>query len=139
VQTKFSPGAFAFGGVVALLMALTTVGGRLLIEVDGTITAREETSGNRRAAIYTVSSTNGSITTFTSGATDASLPRNLPVGSHITKRKWELAYTLNGQQVSDFSIGFYGGVFVLAGCLLWFSTTLAVQQWHESRMTRRRV
>lgn len=128
VQRKFSPVALAFGGIIALVMCVTSVGGRLLLDVNGTITAREVTTGYRPAAIYTVSTSNGGKSTFISGPTDASLPRDLKIGSNLEKRKWELGYSINGNYVLDFPIGFYIGVLVLGICLLFISVRLALRQ-----------
>ena len=128
IGRRFSPVAFAFGGIVALVMCLTTVGGRLLLEENGTITAREVTTSYRPAAIYTLRTPNGGNRTFISGPTNASLPRDLKIGSNLTKRKWELGYSINGNYVLDFPIGFYLGVLVLGIGLLFVSVRLAIRQ-----------
>ena len=128
LRPKFSPVALGFGGIVALVMCVTSVGGRLLLDVNGTITAREVTTGYRPAAVYTVSTPNGGNSTFISGPTDASLPRDLKIGSNLEKRKWELGYSINGNYVLDFPIGFYIGVLVLGICLLFVSVRLAIHQ-----------
>ena len=107
-----------------LLMALSTTIGRLLIDVDGVIVAREMTTGYRRAAIYSINGSSGTRT-YAAGATDASLPRDLPIGSHLTKHRWELGYTLDGQRVSNFPITFYGVSFGIGVSLLWFSAAIA--------------
>jgi hypothetical protein len=139
IQKKYSPGAFAFGGAVFLFMALSTIGGRLLTEVDGVITERQLTTGHRPAAIYTVRNSSGSTSSFTAGSTDASLPRDLPIGSHVTKRKWELGYTLHGRQISDLSVAVYGSILSLAVCMLWFSAALVIQQRRQSASSKRCV
>lgn len=124
---KFSATAFAFGGAIFLLMALSTTIGRLLIDVDGVIVGRETTTGYRPAALYSINGSSGTRT-YAAGATDASLPRDLPIGSHLTKHRWELAYTLDDQRVSNFPITFYGVSFGIGVGLLWFSAAIALSK-----------
>ena len=123
-MSEFSPTAFAFGGVMFLVMALTTTIGRLLIDVEGVIVSREMTTGYRPAAIYSINGSSGTRT-YTAGATDASLPRDLPIGSHLIKHRWDLGYTLDGLRVSNFPITFYGVSFGIGISLLWFGAAIA--------------
>ena len=125
---RFSAKAFAFGGFIFLLMSLYTTIGRLLIDVDGEIVAREMTTGYRPAAIYSINQPGGQTRTYMAGPTDASLPRDLPIGSRLTKRRWELGYTLNNQRVTDFPIMFYGASFGIGAGMLCFSIVLRFQQ-----------
>jgi hypothetical protein len=51
-------------------------------------------------------------------ATDASLPRSMPVGTYLKKQKWHLYYERNEQRVNDFPIVFYQVTFGIAlGCV----------------------
>ena len=118
-------------GLWALFMASYTVG-RLLSEVDARIVAREMTTGQRPVVIYTVRNSHGKIDTFVGGGTEASLPGQLSIGSYITKRKWQLGYTLNGKWVSDFSVTFYSIIFALGANLLILGIFRAVQQYRPT-------
>jgi hypothetical protein len=82
--------------------------------VDGTLVSSTTTcvppANNRCASEYVVLSSDGTRASYVAGPTDASLPRELPVGTAISKRKWSLDYALNGQRVEDFPVLFYTGV-----------------------------
>jgi hypothetical protein len=93
----------------------STIAGRLEIEADGTIVKREAiTRYERSGAIYTLATPDGTLHTLASGCTDSSLPRELPVGSHLVKHKNQLSYTLDGRKISDFPLYFYGATSGLA-------------------------
>jgi hypothetical protein len=51
--------------------------------------------------------TDGQQQSHIAGPTDASLPRNMPVGARIVKRPRSVSYERDGQRVSDFSLLFY--------------------------------
>jgi hypothetical protein len=98
-----------------------TVWDRLTSELDGTIVSRQEfpsTAMTRYGTEYVVRGANGRDQVYTAGPSDASLARGMPVGTRITKRRWELGYERNGTWVG-FPIAFYSGVFgVAAACLV---------------------
>ena len=88
------PAIFVLLGCGALYMSYVTFAGRLEIAVDGTILSRQAfTYYQRPHALYTVTASDGATRTFESGPSDASLPRDLPVGSHVTKRKGAQLYS----------------------------------------------
>lgn len=97
-----------------------TVGLRLGTALDGVVIAREPIPRNRyvhgTGTIYVVRGNDGVTQKYVAGATDGSLPRNIPLGAHITKRKWELSYLLNGKRVADFPVIFYA--IILSGALV---------------------
>lgn len=117
--------------VVLLMLGLWVVWGfgietvvrRLQIEVDGVIISSRDTSPTREpryATQYILRADDGRESSYVAGATDASLPRSLPVGTRLTKQKWRLDYEKNGQNINDFPIGFYaivGGIGLAS--LLW--------------------
>jgi hypothetical protein len=74
-----------------------TVGRGLLTVIDGVIVARRAVSS---ATEYTVRGDDGSEQVVSSGATDASLPGDMPVGTRIRKKLWHLDYELDGQRES---------------------------------------
>ena len=128
-RTKLNSSAMAIFSVWILYIAYSTIAGRLEIEADGTILKREAfTRYGRPGAIYTLAASDGSSHTFTSGSTDSSLPRELPVGSRLVKRKNHLSYTLDGRPIWDFPLPFYGVTSGLGLSLLVFSGILFMQQ-----------
>ena len=110
-----------------------TVGQRLALELDGTVIARQEIPqtwySHGTGMTYVVRSVDGVDHRYVAGATDASLPRDIPVGTRLIKHKWELSYYRNGAHVDDFPRIFYGATLGIAcGCLLW-----AGLQWRRGR------
>jgi hypothetical protein len=90
-----------------------TIGHRLLTNVDGVIVASRdvpETGAPRYATQYTVRGPHGDEQVFWAGATDASLPRSMPVGTRIQKRRWHVEYERNGARVGFPEIYFYGAI-----------------------------
>jgi hypothetical protein len=107
-----------------------TVWARFSTEVDGTIISSRDvpsTGAPRYTTEYVVRSAEGHDFRYRAGATDASLERSIPVGSHITKKWGQLGYQLNGQWES-FPIGFYAAMFVVAFAALSRAATL---QWRS--------
>jgi|SRR5271155_3095329 hypothetical protein len=111
-----------------------TVGLRLGIALDGVVISRQELPRNwythGTGTAYVVRADDGTDQSYVAGATDGSLPRSLPLGAHVTKRKWELSYLLNGKRVEDFPVMFYA--VVLAGalvCLVWSALQVARRHW----------
>jgi len=123
VQRKLQPAALLAFSLWIFYVNYSTIAGRLEIEADGTIVKRE---GNTRydrpgGAIYTLAAPDGSLRTLATGSTDSSLPRNLPIGRHLVKRKNELSYTLDGRRISDFPLYMYGATSGLGLSLFAFS------------------
>ena len=98
-----------------------TIWARLMTEIDGTVTVRQEvTTSGRRGTIYTVRGAHGADREYVAGATDASLSREMPVGTVVVKRKWHLSYLRDDAPVNDFPTYAYSGTLGLAAaCLLW--------------------
>ncbi len=90
------------------LLATWTVGGRLIIEAKGTIVESQEGHGPRHSTLYKLKQVDGTYQTLLSGPTDASLPRDLPIGISIEKQRWRLGYSIDGNYRIGFPIGFYG-------------------------------
>ena len=107
-----------------------TVGHRLLVDIDGVIVASRDvpsTGAPRYATEYTIRRPSGDEQVFTAGPTDASLPRSMPVGTQIRKRRWHLGFERNGIQIAYPEIYFYDAVMacgfgmVVWGVLVWRS------------------
>lgn len=105
-----------------------TVGTRLRIQLNGAVFSSQDippSRGPRYATEYVVRGPDGRRTSYIAGATDASLPRSMPVGTYIQKQKWRFYWKKNGERVDDFPIPFYAltngiGIGLLSWCLvLW--------------------
>src|SRR5258706_3593359 len=97
-----------------------TVWQRLVTEVDGVVVATRDSpspGAPRYATHYVIRASNGKAHAYTAGATDADLERSLPVGTRISKRRWELGYTQDGRWIR-FPIAFYVIILVGAACML---------------------
>jgi hypothetical protein len=130
------PGPLLLVGVAVFIFwgfGYETVWDRLTLVLNGVVISYQylppTTLRHGSGAIYTIRDPDGRDTKYIAGATDASLPKHIPVGTYVDKRKWELSYLLDGKRVDDFPLYFYMGAFGLAcGCLLW-----AVLQWLARR------
>jgi hypothetical protein len=122
----------ATGAVLVFLFGANEIIQRLLIEVDGTIISSETTTGNRPSTTYVIRGSDGSQRLYIAGPTDQSLPRRLPQGTHVSKRRYELPWRQNGQLVNDFPLYFYVGACGLGGMLAYW----AFFQWRLNRPNR---
>jgi len=95
-----------FGLFILWGFGWNTVGRRLLTVIDGVIVARRAVPS---ATEYTVRGDDGSEHVFLAGATDASLPGDIPVGTRIRKKLWDLDYEQDGRRES-FPWIFYSSV-----------------------------
>ena len=101
---------------------------RLQIDVDGTVTARQDfprtSSTHGPTTRYTLKKDDGTVRTYMATDSAPSLPRTIPIGVHLTKHKGETAYFLNGRRVDDFQLRAYvislgvGIAFLIAAGLL---------------------
>ena len=97
-----------------------TVGERLRTQVAGVVVSSKDVLvSGRRGTEYVVRGSDGQDQFYAAGATDASLPRSMPVGTHLKKERWHLYYERDGRRVDDFPIVFYSVVLTLAlGCII---------------------
>jgi hypothetical protein len=101
-----------------------------MAQLDGVVVSRRDipsTGAPRYATEYTVRGPDGRESIYTAGATDASLPRSMPVGTSLKKRRWHLDYEKNGQRVDDFGVYFYS---LVLGVGLGF-VTWSVLRWRQ--------
>jgi hypothetical protein len=101
-----------------------TVGTRLMTNVEGTIISSQDLpyplAPARHGTEYTIRTPYSGNVRYIAGATDASLPRNMPVGTYLKKQRWRLSYERNGQEINDFGVPFYLGFLSIAVvCLVW--------------------
>jgi hypothetical protein len=116
---------------------IETVGRRLAIELDGVVVSsldHPSTGAPRYSTHYILRGPNGGDFSYVAGATDASLPRRLPVGTRLKKQKWHLDYEKNGQTIDDFPIALYAIVVGIGlALLLWSFLTFRDQRRARSR------
>ena len=92
---------------------IETVYARLKLELDGVVISARQSE-------YILRGPRGDTFHYVAGPTDASLPRSMPVGTHLKKLRWHLNYERNGQQVNDFPVFFYLGFLGIAVvCIGW--------------------
>jgi hypothetical protein len=113
-----------FGLLILWGFGFETLGSRLMTNVEGTIISSQDIpyplAPARHGTEYTLRTTDGGNARYIAGATDASLPRDIPVGTYIKKQRWHLTYECNGQEIDDFSLPVYTGVlFAAVACLIW--------------------
>ena len=111
-----------------------TVWQRLALELDGTVIVRREIppswASHGTGTAYVVRGADGGNHDYVTGATDASLPGNIPIGTGIEKHKWALSYSLNGVRIDDFPTYFYSAwCGVALACVLW--AVLQVVRRHD--------
>jgi hypothetical protein len=91
-----------------------TVGKRLMLQVDGTVLSKRDMpypiAPNRYSTEYLVQRRDGTNQIFVAGPTDASLPRNIAVGTTLRKLRWHVNYESDGYWVNDFSVPFYSAI-----------------------------
>jgi hypothetical protein len=84
---------------------------RLQIDVDGTVTARQDflrtSSTHGPTTRYTLKKDDGTVRTYMATSSDPSLPRTIPIGVHVTKHQGETFYFLNGQRIDGFPLHNY--------------------------------
>ncbi len=104
---------------------------RALIELNGTIIESERTRYHpddpyslKYFCTYIIKTSDGEETIqYVAHGNDITLARDLPVGTKIEKRKWEITYKINGEIVEDFNlrnyriIGCIGFFLVMAGLI----------------------
>jgi hypothetical protein len=127
VSSKLRPNPvvlIVFGLWILWGFGFETVGTRLMTNLEGTIISSQDIpyppAPARHGTEYTFRTPDGENVRYIAGATDASLPRNIPVGTYIKKRRWSLSYERNGQKIDDFGTPFYAGFLSFAvACLVW--------------------
>jgi hypothetical protein len=119
----------AIAALLCFLSGANEIAQRLLIEVDGIVISSQTSAGNRPATTYAILTANGSQHQYVAGATDQSLPRRLPEGTRISKRKYDLSWEQNGQRINDFPLYFYLGACGIGGMLAYW----AFFQWRLNR------
>jgi hypothetical protein len=109
-----------------------TIFHRLSEQVDGTIVSARSTSGPRFATWYAIRQGDGQTKQYVAGATDDSLPRRMPVGTVIAKKKYEACYMRDGVTVCDFPWSFDSIVIAIGIASLVLGV---VAKWKQARPT----
>lgn len=112
-----------------------TVVARLRIEVDGVVVSSLDSPSKgapRYATEYVVRGPDGRDQQYVAGATDADLPRSMPIGTQIKKLRWHLYYERDRRVVRDFPVAFYSAILGVALSFLIWSFLL----WWNSRASK---
>ena len=107
-----------------------TLGNRLWAQLDGTIIASRDipsTRGPRYVTEYTLRGPDGRESLYTGGSTDSRLPRSMPVGTVLKKKRWHLDYERDGQHIS-FNLPVYLGILAIGFAGLAWSVLLSRRQ-----------
>jgi len=109
---------------------------RLITQVEGVVQSSRDLhspSNPRYATEYIVRAPNGREVKYVAGASDASLPRSMPVGTTITKRRWHLDYDRDGEHVS----GFPTAAYALTLCAALAGLVWSIRLWRQERVVDR--
>jgi hypothetical protein len=102
-----------------------TLWARLVTEVDGTVISRQyipRTPLTHGSLVqYRIRRADGLTLDYSAGSTDASLSKNISVGTQLQKDKWELSYRLDGKRIDDFPRFFYFSMIAVAFALLFWA------------------
>ena len=123
---------FLFALFILWGFGVETVGKRLRTQLDGTIVSSRDippSRGSRYVTEYILRGSDGRETTYVAGPTDASLPRSMPVGTHLKKQRWALSYERNGERLDDFNSLFY----VATQCIAIVLAGWGIRTWLNQR------
>jgi hypothetical protein len=102
---------------------------RYFLEIEGVVVESKTTSPPRPATYYQIMGFDKIVRQYIAGPTDKSLPRQMPIGTHIKKIKHQLWWERDKVRVDDFTLP--GPVTITAlGFMLMF---WSVSQWHIRR------
>jgi|ERR1035441_305207 hypothetical protein len=97
--------------------AISSILERAEIDVDGQVIWAETTCdqpyNNRCVTRYVLRTRTGSEVIYAAMPGDSSLARRLPIGTWITKHKWDISYSVDGKRIDDFPLRFYVGILVV--------------------------
>jgi len=123
------PLVLAIAAIGCMAFGISETVQRMNMEVDGVIVSSQTTEGSRHATVYIIRGPDGRDSEYVAGASDRFLPRRLPEGTYLKKKKYELSFIKNGEVINDFPLTFYltaCGLGVLVG---WWSYS----QWRFNR------
>jgi len=105
---------------------------RLMTTVEGTVVSARDIpyplAPGRYGTEYVLRTREGDTGRYLAGATDASLPRSIPVGSYIKKQRWQLSYEQDNHRIDNFSTPFYGAMLSVAVAILVWAAALSRQK-----------
>jgi hypothetical protein len=109
---------------------------RLQIDLEGKVTTRQDfrqtTATHGPTTHYALLNGDGTIREYTATTADPSLPRTIPIGAHVMKRKGELFYFLNGERIDDFPLTAYIVILCVGlGGMIGAGIRLARDPWYR--------
>jgi hypothetical protein len=110
----------AMGLWILWAFGFQTVYRRAATALDGTIVASVTVpagGGPRHGTAYRLRAPGGAVVAYDAGPTDASLPRDLPVGTALRKRRWQLGYWRDGRW-QPFPVLLYAAILGVGAALL---------------------
>jgi hypothetical protein len=115
---------FVFGLWIIWGFGYQSLWKRLVTNVEGTVVSVRDIPSPlapaRHGTEYAIRTADGNNISYTAGATDASLPRSMPIGTTIEKKRWHFSYERNGHKVEHFNVVFYVVTLSAAvGVLIW--------------------
>jgi len=109
-----------------------TLGLRLWAQLDGVVVISQDippARGSRYVTEYTLRGPDGRESQYTAKPLDALLPRGMPVGTNLKKKRWRVDYERDGALVDNFSLPVYLVVLAMGfSCLGW-----SFLQWRRKR------
>jgi hypothetical protein len=105
----------------------------LNIDIAGVVITSKDVPSRgapRYVTEYVVRSSDGQDHAYVAGATDASLPRSMPVGTQIKKERGSLYYERNGEWFS-FPFTFYTIVLTGAFCCFVYALAGTLSLWRS--------
>jgi hypothetical protein len=129
---------FLFAIWILYAFGYQTVWQRLNTQIQGTVISSRDipsTGAPRYATDYLIRRQDGQNSSYVAGCTDASLPRSLPTGTQLIKKRWEWGYQLNGKYNSDYKTSVFYVIILgaLMSYLLWSGFKYGLGLITESR------
>ena len=123
-------------GIMFGALAASELVARAWIDVAGRVISADTTCqqpyDNRCVTRYVVERADGSRAVYDAGPNDHSLRRRLPLGTVLVKARWELSYSIDGNQVEDFPRYFYIAALTVAGSVAILSLTRQIMASRET-------
>jgi hypothetical protein len=127
VQSRWKPNPIILGiwGLWILWgFGYQTFWTRLMTSAEGTVVSARQVpyppAPARYHTEYELRTPGGAVVHYDAGGTDATLPRNIPLGTYVRKQRWHWSYEENEKNVNDAGYFFYViAIIVGISCVAW--------------------